>query len=430
MNKKTGLFAAAWALSCGTAFLIGRTSSENPSDPGTAASSQNAPVSSSRSAARGGFNDADSSSGRRKSSTRSSEPKSERQIEALKSRVVDLKNMSDPIARAEGFLDLVRDLEPGEYLSAIDAFREGGIGNEQFGEYRLLLTAWAQVNPLEALDYAGEKTGTPFARQTILAAWAKNDTESAVAWAKDNFDNEGEESRANPWLVGVIEGISTQDLGRATQLLEELPFSRGRGEALDAVFEQVTADGNESAKLWVAQLTDQQLKESAAARLAGLIASEDPQAAAEWATSLSPEILKRSAGTIVDRWAETDLEAAKNWVDNQPADVMAASGPRLIENIIAKEDIASAGAWLSNFEGNPAFDESVRTFVGRSMKQEPTTAANWIMKLSSTRDQERTFHRVLGGWMQQDREGAMNYINNNPVPDSIKRRAGMTREEN
>jgi len=430
MNKKTGLFAAAWALSCGTAFLIGRTSSETPVDPGTAASSQNAPAPSSRSSARGGINEADSSSGRRKSTNRNSEPKSEGQIEALKSRVVDLKNMSDPIARAEGFLDLVRDLEPGEYLPAIDAFREGGVGNEQFGEYRLLLTAWAQVNPLEALDYASEKTGTPFARKTILAAWAKNDTEGAVGWAKDNFDNEGDDNRANPWLVGVIEGISTQDLGRATQLLEELPFSRGRGDALQAVFEQVTADGTESAKLWVGQLTDPQLKEGAAARLAGQIASEDPQAAAEWAASLSPEILKRSAGTIVDRWANIDLAAAKSWVSEQPADVIAASGPRLIENIIEKEDIATADAWLSNFEGNPAFDDSVRSFVWRSMNKEPTVAADWIMRLSNPKDQTGTFHRVLGGWMQKDREGAINYINNNPVPDSIKRRAGMTQEEN
>jgi hypothetical protein len=62
------------------------------------------------------------------------------------------------------------------------------------------------------------------------------------------------------------------------------------------------------------------------------------------------------------------------------------------------------------------------------MSQEPTTAADWIMKLSSDRDQERTFHRVLGGWMQKDKEAAMGYINNNSVPDSIKRRAGISQE--
>jgi hypothetical protein len=52
-------------------------------------------------------------------------------------------------------------------------------------------------------------------------------------------------------------------------------------------------------------------------------------------------------------------------------------------------------------------------------------AADWIMKLSSERDQERTFHRVLGGWMGKDSARAMEYIQNNPVPESISRRAEM-----
>lgn len=338
--------------------------------------------------------------------------------------------MSDPIARAEGFLQLVRNLRPDEFQDAVAAFRDGGVNEEQFGEYRLLLTAWAQVNPLEALDYAKENTGTSYARQTILAAWAKNDTEGAVSWARDNFDNEGDEKRSNPWMIGVIEGIASIDLARATQLMEELPFSRGRGEALDAVFAEVTNGGTESAKQWVAQLQDEQLKEGAASRLAGKIAEINPQEAAEWASSLGPDVMKRAAGTIVSRWADEDLPAARDWVENQPSEVAASAGPELVQKMIQKEDLTTAEAWLGNHEGDPAFDDSVRSLVWHSMGEEPTTAANWIMKLTSERDQERTFHRVLGGWMQKDKAAAMEYVSNNPVPDSIKRRAEMTQDRN
>ncbi len=428
MNKKAGLLTAAWALSCGSAFLVGRTSSDTTGSDDSGAAGKAPVVTSSRSGTRGGSGKNSPSNDRRGTTGTGSDNRSN-QIEFVKKQIKDLKNMSDPIARAEGFLQLVKDLEPDEFLDAVAAYREGGINDEQFGEYRLLLTAWAQVNPLEALDYAKENTGSPFARQTILAAWAKNDTEGAVSWARENFDNEGDENRSNPWMIGVIEGIASIDLGRATQLMEELPFSRGRGEALDAVFAEVTSSGTESAKQWIAQLTDKSLKEGAASRLAGQIASIDPEAAAIWASSLGPEIMKRSAGTIVDQWAENDLEAAKAWVNGQSEEIIAASGPQLIENIIEKEDISTASAWLSNYEGNPAFDDSVKSLVWRSMNQEPTTGANWIMKLSSDRDQERTFHRVLSGWMQKDKEGAMNYINANPVPDSIKRRADMTQEQ-
>ncbi|MDB4415799.1 hypothetical protein N9270_03630 [Akkermansiaceae bacterium] len=334
--------------------------------------------------------------------------------------------MSDPIARAEEFLKFVKNLSPDQYLDAVDAYREGGIENEQFGEYRMLLSAWAQADPLQALDYAKEKTGTNFARQTILSAWAKNDTEGAVAWARENFDSEAKGADANPWIVGVIEGISSIDLGRATELLEELPFSRGRGQALDAVFAEVTSGGPENTKQWIASLGDEKLKSGAASRFAGQLAKSDPRAAAEWASSMGSEILKSSAGEIIQQWADNDLTAARNWVADQPEEIVASAGPALVREMIESEDVVAASDWLASYEGNPAFDESVRSLVWHSMGEEPAFAADWIMKLSSEDDQRSTFHRMIGRWMSKDEAGVVDYVNNNPVPEGIKQRVEMT----
>lgn len=425
MILKTGLFAAAWAVSCGAAFLIGRGSSDSPETTGNLGSQKNPVAPSSRSVPRGQQSaDPSKPSGRVASS--STGTSSSWQIEAIREEAKALKNMSDPIARAEKFLEFVKNLSPDQYLAAVDAYREGGIENEQFGEYRMLLSAWAQVDPLQALDYAKENTGTNFARQTILSAWAKNDTEGAVAWARDNFDSEAKGADANPWLVGVIEGISSLDLGRATQLLEELPFSRGRGQALDAVFAEVTASGPENAKRWIASLSDEKLKSGAAGRLAGQLAKEDPRAAAEWASSMGPEILKSSAGEIVQQWADNDLPAALSWVESQPEEIVASAGPSLVREMIQNENVVAASDWLANYEGNPAFDDSVKSLVWHSMGDEPALAADWIMRLSTEDDQRNTFHRMIGRWMSKDEAGVVDYVNNNPVPEGIKQRVEMT----
>ena len=135
--------------------------------------------------------------------------------------------------------------------------------------------------------------------------------------------------------------------------------------------------------------------------------------------------MKRSAGTIVSNWAEADLNAARTWVAGQSQDIIAASGPSLVEKMIQKEDIATASAWLADFEGMPEFDDSVRTFVRNSAQEQPEVAADWIMKLTNERDQTGTFHRILRGWEQKDKAGAMDYIRNNPVPESIAKRAGI-----
>jgi len=422
---KTGLIIAAWAITCATAFLVGRTASSS-TDVEQANADAKTPTVSARSASRSNANT--SQAGNRRSGSRSGGSSSEAQIQALQDKVRDLKNLSDPIARAEGFLDLIRDLGPDEFLAAVGAYREGGINNEQFGEYRLLLSAWANVAPLEALDYAQENTRTQFARSTILSSWAKNDPEGAISWARENFDNNGNEDRANPWISSVISGIASSDIGRATQLLEELPFSRERGEALTTIFKEISASGNEEAKNWISQLTDPRLQQGAAARLAGQLAEEDPQSAADWAASLGPEVMTRSASTIIDNWAENDLQAARAWVEGQSTEIIAASGPNLVKELIQQGDASSASDWLSSYEGDPAFDDSVRSLVRHSLQEEPTVAADWIMKLTSERDQERTFHRVLGNWLQQDRDGALDYINNNPVPESVRTRASRTQQ--
>lgn len=423
MNSKTALFTGAWVVTCAAAFFAGRTS--EPTTSAGDGQDEQAAVASSRGTTRPG-----GSAARRRAVSRPLDGDSPAsRSERIRERARELKSMSDPIARAQGFLDFVQSLGPDEFLDAVDAFRDGGIENEQFGEYRLLLTAWAEVDPTGALEYASEKTGTPFARQTILAAWAKNDPLRATDWARANFDNGGDENRANPWLVGVIEGLASYDTDGATRLLEELPFSRERGDALGAVFDEITAMGNDFAKQWVASLGDEQLKAGAAARLARTLANEDPEAAADWASSMGPEVMGRATSEIVDQWADTDLSAARNWVESQPENIIAAAGPNLIDEIIQQENIGAASDWLQQFEGNPEFDSTIRSFVWNSVGKEPTVAADWIMKMTDERDRTGTFHRILGRWMEQDRTGAIDYINNNPVPESIKRRATMSAEQ-
>lgn len=423
MNKRSALIAGTWALSCGAAFLAGRTSfnpnsgKELPNSSPQSLSSRGSDPQTARSLQE----DGKSSPGSRFRA--SANPASEEL--QLKEAVLALTRMTDPIARAEGFLQLVKDLSPDQFLTVVDTYRSEGINEEDFGEYRILLTAWAQVGPLEALTYAKEKTGSPFARQTILATWAKSDPTSAISWARENFDNKGDDNEANPWLVGVIEGLASSDLSQATQLLEELPYSRGRGEALGAIFDEISQLGTETGKDWVASLKDEQLRAGAAARLAGILAETDPKGAADWAAGLGTEAMKRAAQSIVERWVDNDLDAAQTWVETQPEEVIASAGSAIIEGILKQKDPAAASEWLATYEGNPAFDETVRTLVWRSMNETPELAADWIMKLSSERDQERTFHRVLGGWMGKDPARAMDYIQNNPVPDSIARRAEM-----
>ncbi len=421
MSKRLALVATAWTASCGAAFYLGHSTSDDSStEISNLQENQNT---TNRVSIRTGGSESNISE--RRSDSRSAS--TSRTQTDFTQQVTDLAKMSDPIARAQGMLDLVENLSAEEFEGVIAAFRGLGMTRERMGEYGILLTAWAKVDPLGALDYAKENTGTSFARQTILASWAQTQPEAAIAWAQGNFEPDGD-NQANPWLVGIIKGIASQDLTRASQLLEELPLSRGRGEALTAVLDGLLQQGPTEAKNWINNLSDDRLREGAAARLAVTLAEEDPRAALDWASAVSEESLTRASGQIVGDWAKDDPQGAQAWVEGQPEQVQAAAGRGLM-NTIARENPLEASAWLSQHEGNPAFDGAVQSFVFNTIQSEPEMGADWIMKVTDSGQSERLFHRVLGTWMRDDSESLSNYLQNNDVHESIVRRAERQFEE-
>jgi hypothetical protein len=420
MTKRLGLLSAGWAASCAAAFYLGSSFSGSTDED---LAQQPEQEKKSRVSSRAESANA-SNPGERKNSARPSSTSRNIGSDVI-AEVVELAKLTDPIARAQGMLALVENLEPGEYKDVVAAFRALGMTRERMGEYAILLTAWAKVDPVSALDYAKANTGTSFARETILASWVETQPEAAIVWAKENFDAIKNDRNANPWLVGIIKGMASQDLSRASQLLEELPYSEGRGEALRSVLNELIAQGPDTAKNWINGLSDEQLRDGAAARLASRLAKDDPAAALSWAGSVSEASLLRASSDIIDGWASDSPELAQAWVDSQPDAIQAAAGHGLINALAPSE----AATWLTQHEGNPAFDDTIQSFAFNAIKREPELAASWIMKVTDTRKKEGIFHRVLSTWMREDTAGAMNYIENNEVPESVVRRAKRQLEE-
>ncbi|MDB4408170.1 hypothetical protein N9150_03015, partial [Akkermansiaceae bacterium] len=122
MTSKNRLFAAAWAVSCGAAFLVGRGSADSPEAADTSNSKTKSAASGSRTISRRPKSSTPSATTGQIAST-STKSSSKSQIEAIRGEAKVLKNMSDPIARAEEFLKFVKNLSPDQYLDAVDAYR-------------------------------------------------------------------------------------------------------------------------------------------------------------------------------------------------------------------------------------------------------------------------------------------------------------------
>ena len=424
MNSKPIVIASVWGISVAAAFFAGKAISPAADESVTAAQ----PTKSATSPSQDGGSSLASTGGSTASMVsaraRLNAAPMVRQGSTPEEMIEDIARYDDAIERNNALLALIDSLSPDQFLSVVDSFRQLGITDSRRGEYEMLLTAWAKVNPSEALTYASENTRGGFARNTILSTWAVSNPDAAIAWAEANHDNP---DRANPWLVGVIEGIATYDVGRASDLMETLPRSEQRGQALRSVLSQLMATNPEDAKTWATAIEEDFLRSGATAYTAEAIARKDPAAAAQWLGEVGDvDALNRAGEDITSDWYRENPEETVAWINTLPAAAMSEAAEGVVGNIV-RDNPVEAAEYLSQLAtANPDvnFDSSIRDLVRGASRSDPELAAIWVGGLSNTRDQDRYYGGILRDWQRQDSGAANQWIQQNAatLPESVTRR--------
>jgi hypothetical protein len=326
----------------------------------------------------------------------------------------DIVRGEDPLARSRALLALIDQMDPGDFEAAVAHFRSLGITEDRFGEYGMLLTAWAKEDPLKALEYVRANTNGGFAVNTVLAAWAAQDPEGAIAWAETNHTGDG----ANRYMPGIIRAIAATDLPRAAQLLTAMPRSYERGQALDGYLAHLLKTGDDSAKLWAVSLTDEALKAGAISRVAEKLAATDPEGTARWLASAAPNQEDSGMRSVIGRWANENQTAATNFFSTLPAGEVRSDAFRGLVSAVTAQDPRAGAALLDKFP-NDLSNSAIRGFVWHSFDKEPALALSYIGRLPNPEDQERYYSRSLRMWLERDAPAAQAWISSNALPPAV-----------
>lgn len=255
-------------------------------------------------------------------------------------------SLIDPLRKGDEFRTLLSSLDLEGLEELVDFMRTSGLGRENGSEFRMALAAWAQKDPISALNYAEDNSAGNWFKNNILTNWAQFDSRAAEAWAKSNFTGEG----ANSYMPAVINGIAASDFATADRLLTEMPYSGERGQALNSVISAAVKLGSEEATRWVENIADDQLRAGAIRRLADELARVQPEDAASWVTKL-PAGENRSVAIreVADRWVRNDVDAGLAWVDSLSAPEKIEVAPS-VAGRIARSDFNRAQEWVSQVD--------------------------------------------------------------------------------
>lgn len=365
-----------------------------------------------------------SNSEARASRTTKSERRDMATAEGRHARLESIIRGENPLERNRALLAFLDQLGPGEFEEAVSYFRGLGITDVRSGEYSLLLTAWAQADPLAALAFAKDNTQHGFTQDAILTTWATVDPEAALRWAQSQHTGEG----PNPYLPGIIRGLAQLDPIRATELLASMPDSEERGKGLDFLIPHLLVQGSAITREWIAGIKDEPLKNGAMVRVAEQLAKEDPAGTAAWLVANPGEATQRRIDDVYGTWAKTDPEAALASLDKIPAGEVRADALRGVIDRVAATSPKDAIALMDRYP-NEVNGKMVQDFVLRTFQADPATAISQIARVQDPKDQDKLYRNTLGDWLDKDPTAAEAWIQANNVPDATIERLNRRQEK-
>ena len=330
-------------------------------------------------------------------------------------KLADIVRGENPLDRSRALLAYIDQLGPGDFEGAVAHFRSLGITDSRFGEYSMLLAAWAQADPMAALDYAKANTGNRFASNTILATWASIDPEAAIRWAEADHEGEG----ANPHMAGIIRSLAATDPARATQLLTGMPRSQERGEALEAMLPHLLRQGNDATRAWIEGITDDSLRNGAMLRTAEQLATTDPAGTAAWLLANPSEATQRRMDDVYSEWARKDEQGAISSLAALPSGENRSNALRGLVSSVASQDPKAAVSMMDRFP-NDVTDRVVQNFVWHSFGNDPSVAVNQISRITDERDREQMYRRTMDAWLERDSAAATAWMQTNQLPPSVQ----------
>ena len=328
-----------------------------------------------------------------------------------------IMQISDPIKRASLLLSVMENMSSDDFLTVIDDFRSLGITRQRMGEYRQLLHAWTKVDPLAALAYSQENQSSDTAEAIILASWVKENPAAAIEWAKANFDGNG----ANPYTVGLIEGLTESDPELATELLNTLPLSTERFESLTFLTNKFANEDHSVGLAWLDTIEDDAVKAAATQRLLSNYVTDDPEAITEWVTNIEDDELRaRSLRSVGGSLARENLSDAKEWVSSLDPAQQATAASGIIRNL-ATENSADALAWVQTMQNQEGYQDLLSSYISAAgSQQDYQNALTQIPNIEDDNRQTQAYADSLAMWHRNDPEAAQAWITSNDIPEEAQ----------
>ena len=245
----------------------------------------------------------------------------------------------------------------------------------QLGEYARYqaVAEWSKEDPVGALGFVAEQSPGKV-RDRMLAGIAKGyseyDLDAALAWAQS----------LQPVPRGIyreiISSVAASDVDRAIEIALGMPGEIDKMEAVQSIAMVVTSRPSRAEEIAgrLLAIPDENIQEQSMQMLAAMWSQSDPEAAITWMVANMEQMSDNSIQQMARRIAEQHPQLAAEYTERVPADARD-EWIRHVASGYAAYDSEAAMQWLSQYQGQPAYEAAVVMIAQQSAQRDPIAAA-------------------------------------------------------
>lgn len=293
-------------------------------------------------------------------------------------------------------------------------------GSEQREDERLrLLSEWAAIDPLAALEYAKAHLRPDRLSPALIAVftnWARKAPETAWNWVVTNMPGEmqhlnvmiGEVGKSDPALAGrLVQDYSKQH----PEAMQELLIAALQGMSYAGRFDDAkkVIDG-------ISFSSDDE-RTAMVSYLAGQWGRYQPERVASWIQSLPPGSGRDQAiSNLGEAWSDANPAQAADFAIKLPAGVVRQNALRQAISKWVMADPDKARTWVINSDVHEDFDQALVSIATDSnlMNREPDRALRWASTIFDDELRFQSLSSVLTTLYTKDPNAALNYVRTSP----------------
>jgi hypothetical protein len=309
-----------------------------------------------------------------------------------------------------------------DLAAAVDFLNRQYPSNAVLGMRSHLLRRWAMTNPRAAATAALsiDDAHRQETMNTVMGVWAEQRSDDAVAWAVRLPDGEIREGT----LLAIGFDMARSSPKQVIDLVNKLPVSPASDELLTHAVAQWAATEPEEARSWAQDISDEVLRTRLIGAIAMTLGDTNPIAAANLALEEMPAGKAQDDAIvgIVQRWAQTNPEAAADWVAGFPAGALRDAAMENVVKLWADQDRNSAGLWINGLDRESGRDSAARAYAEYLAPRSYPTAIAWAESIADPDLSLAQTESIMKLWMTADRGVATAWLRQSSLSAPVKRR--------